>query len=442
MNGEGRDHAQRAGRSPNERTDERTTGTLRIHRSLRAIRRIVIIIAALFSTDSPLPRHSPSVARTELSGRLLSLDVARGITIAFMIMVNNNGGSGSWGFMNHAEWNGLTATDLVFPTFVFVMGISVVLAIEARLARGVSRGALIRHAAQRAVILCLLGILVNTFPRFELDHLRFYGVLQRIAVCYFAVSLLYLAKPRARPLAAALLIALVGYWLLVRWVPIPGAGLPGRDVPFMDVRQNLVSWLDRQLFPYHLYRAAPEHNLRDPEGLLSDIPAIGTALMGMLTGLWLRTCRSIPAKTRGLAAAAIASLAFGYLWAVWFPLNKNLWTSSYVLVAGGYSLALVALTFWAVEQRGWRTGWTWVWLVFGSNAIAAYMFSELLPGALQAVHVTSGGHATDLITFLLDHLFRRIPDPGWATFAYAVSFTAVCFVPVWILYRRRIFLKV
>ena len=132
----------------------------------------------------------------------------------------------------------------------------------------------------------------------------------------------------------------------------------------------------------------------------------------------------------------------GYLWAVWFPLNKNLWTSSYVLVAGGYSLALVALTFWAVEQRGWRTGWTWVWLVFGSNAIAAYMFSELLPGALQTVHVTSGGHPTDLITFLLDHLFRRIPDLGWATFAYAVSFTAVCFVPVWILYRRRIFLRV
>ena len=284
--------------------------------------------------------------------------------------------------MNHADWNGLTATDLVFPTFVFVMGVSVVFAIESRLARGATRAQLIRHTVQRAVILCLLGIVVNSFPFFELDHMRFYGVLQRIAVCYLAVSLLYLWDSRVWPIATALVVALVGYWVLLRWVPVPGAGMPGRDVPFLDVRQNLVSWIDRQLFPYHLYRDVPDHNVRDPEGLLSDLPAIGTALMGMLTGIWLRTRRSVPAKTRGLAAAAIGSLALGYLWALWFPLNKNMWTSSYVLVAGGYSLALMTLAFWAVEQKGWRTGWTWVWLVFGSNAIAAYMFSELLPGRL------------------------------------------------------------
>ena len=380
--------------------------------------------------------------QSEPSGRLLSLDVARGITIAFMIMVNNNGGTGSWGFMNHAAWNGLTATDLVFPTFVFVMGISVVFAIEARLARGIARRELIRHALQRAAILVLLGIVVNSFPRFELEHIRFYGVLQRIAVCYLAVSLLYLATPRAGPIAAALLIALVGYWLLVRWVPVPGAGVPGRDVPFMDVRQNIVSWVDRQLFPHHLYRDAPDHNLRDPEGLLSDLPAIGTALLGVLTAVWLRSRRPAAAQAIGLAAAAIVSLALGYVWSLWFPLNKNLWTSSYVLVAGGYSLALLTLVFWAVEIRGWRAGWTWVWLVFGSNAIAAYMFSELLPGVLFNLHVTSAGTRTDVVTFLVEHLFARIPDPGWAAFAYSTSFTAVCFLPVWLLYRRRIFLRV
>jgi predicted acyltransferase len=378
----------------------------------------------------------------EVNRRLLSLDVARGITIAFMIMVNNNGGSGAWGFMNHAEWNGLTPTDLVFPTFVFVMGISVVFAIESRLARGAARSQIVRHTLQRAVILCLLGIVVNSFPFFEVEHVRFYGVLQRIAVCYLAVSLLYLWRPRAWPIAAALVIALAGYWVLLRWTPVPGAGMPGRDVPFMDVRQNLVSWLDRQLFPHHLYRDAPDHNVRDPEGLLSDLPAIGTALMGMLTGMWLRTRRSDPAKARGLAGAAAASLALGYLWALWFPLNKNMWTSSYVLVAGGYSLALVALAFWAVEQKQWRTGWTWIWLVFGSNAIAAYMFSELLPGVLLNVHFTAGGTRTDVISFVFDHVFTRIPDAGWAAFAYSVSFTAVCFVPVWLLYRRGTFLKV
>src|SRR6185295_18743559 len=148
--------------------------------------------ATVTQTPSGTPASLP-----EPAPRVLSLDVARGITIAFMIMVNNNGGAGAWGFMKHAAWNGLTATDLVFPTFVFVMGISVVFAIESRLARGATRLELIRHAAQRAVILVLLGILVNSFPRFELDHIRFYGVLQRIAVCYLAVSLLYLATPRA-----------------------------------------------------------------------------------------------------------------------------------------------------------------------------------------------------------------------------------------------------
>jgi predicted acyltransferase len=385
---------------------------------------------------------SISVQQREPASRLLSLDVARGLTIAFMIMVNNNGGSGAWGFMNHAAWNGLTATDLVFPTFVFVMGVSVVFAIESRLARGATRAQLVRHTVQRAVILCLLGIVVNSFPFFELEHMRFYGVLQRIAVCYLAVSLLYLWTPRAWPIAIALVVALVGYWVLLRWVPVPGAGMPGRDIPFLDVRQNLVSWLDRQIFPHHLYRDVPDHNVRDPEGLLSDLPAIGTALMGVLTGLWLRTRRPTRAKAIGLAGACLASLALGYFWALWFPLNKNMWTSSYVLVAAGYSLALLTLTFWAVEHKGWRTGWTWIWIVFGSNAIGAYMFSELLPGVLHNVHVTSGGKRVDVNSFVFTHVFAHIPDPGWAAFAYSVSFTAVCFVPVWMLYRRRIFLKV
>jgi predicted acyltransferase len=394
------------------------------------------------AAGTPLAGADTPPKRAVAASRLLSLDVARGITIAFMIMVNNNGGDGSWGFMNHAEWNGLTATDLVFPTFVFVMGISAVLAIESRLARGATRSQIAGHVVRRAAILCLLGIVVNSFPFFELAHMRFYGVLQRIAVCYLAVSLLYLWKPRARVMAAALVFALAGYWVLLRWIPVPGAGLPGRDVPFMDVRQNLVSWVDRELFPYHLYRDAPDHNVRDPEGLLSDLPAIGTALIGVLTGLWLRSRRPRAAQAIGLAAAAGVCLTLGYLWALSFPLNKNLWTSSYVLVAAGYSLALLTLVFWAVELKGWRTGWTWVWLVFGSNAIAAYMFSELLPGVLYNVHLTSGGTRTDVLAFVSEHLFARIPDPGWAAFAYAVSFTAVCFVPVWVLYRRRLFLKV
>ncbi|MGH9518010.1 MAG: heparan-alpha-glucosaminide N-acetyltransferase domain-containing protein, partial [Terriglobales bacterium] len=170
--------------------------------------------------------------------RLVSLDAARGITIAFMIMVNNNGGAGSWRFMNHAVWNGLTPTDLVFPTFVFVVGVSVVFSTEARLAKGATRATLARHTVQRAIILILFGIVVNSFPFFALDHMRFYGVLQRIGICYLVVGLFYLWDSRAWTTGSALVVALVGYWVLVRWVPIPGVGMPGRDVPFMDMTQN------------------------------------------------------------------------------------------------------------------------------------------------------------------------------------------------------------
>lgn len=384
-----------------------------------------------------------SASRPAPARRLLSLDVVRGITIAFMIMVNNNGGAGSWRFMNHAEWNGLTPTDLVFPTFVFVVGVSIVFAFEARLARGVSRAHLARHTVQRFAILTVFGIIVNSFPFFELEHMRFYGVLQRIAVCYLVVGLFYLWDKRASTKVIALVAALVGYWVLVRWVPVPGVGIPGRDMPFMDMTRNLVSWVDSHLFPYHLYLYPPDHNVRDPEGLLSDLPAIGTALMGVLAGLWLRSSRSVPARTTGLAVASLGSLALGYLWSLEFPLNKNMWTSSFVLVAAGYSLALLTFAFWAVEQKGWRTGWTWPWLVFGSNAIGAYMFSELMPGILYNISVSSGGgKRAGLVPWLVRHTFAHIPDRGWAAFAYSVSFTAFCFIPVWILYRKKIFLKV
>jgi len=201
--------------------------------------------------------------------------------------------------------------------------------------------------------------------------------------------------------------------------------------------------------PHHLYLdwSGPDlHNVRDPEGLLSDLPAIGTALLGLLTGLWLRGQRAAKSTALGLAAAAISCLALGYLWSLSFPLNKNLWTSSFVLVAAGWSLTVLTLSYWVMDVWGWGRGQSkWLvypWLVFGSNAITAYMFSEIVPGILERIRFTSNGKPTDLPAWLADHVFIHMPTPGWSAFAFSFLTLAYCFIPVWIMYRKKIFVKV
>jgi predicted acyltransferase len=391
---------------------------------------------------------NPATTQTAVQ-RLLSLDVLRGITIAFMIMVNNNGGPGSWRFMNHAYWNGLTPTDLVFPTFVFVVGASIVFAFHARMKRGATRKQLAWHTVQRALILFALGMVVNGFPFFALDHMRYYGVLQRIAVCYLVVGLFYIWDQHVSTKVVALVAALVGYWILLRWVPVPGAGMPGRDIPFMDIRMNLVSWLDRLLMPHHLYLewGGPDpNNLRDPEGLLSDLPAVGSALIGLLTGMWLRGQRAAKKTAMGLAMAAAICLALGYLWSLEFPLNKNMWTSSYVLVAAGWSLTVLTVSYWVMDVWRWGRGQS-KWLVYpllvlGSNAITAYMFSEIVPGILERIHFTADGNQTNPTAWMAGHVFAHMPTAGWAAFAFSCFTLAYCFIPVWIMYRMKIFVKV
>ena len=390
------------------------------------------------TTTNPAPVSGPiSAPQTSSSRRLLSLDALRGLTIAFMIMVNNNGSDRAWWFMKHAEWNGLTPTDLVFPTFLFVVGVSIVFAFEARLAKGESRAHLAWQTLRRAAILFALGLVVNGFPYFHLGTLRIYGVLQRIAICYLIAALSYLWDRGWQSKAAVLITALVGYWILMRWVPVPGLGMPGRDIPFLDKDANLVAWLDRHVLPGRLYEGT-----RDPEGLLSDLPALGTALLGILAGIWLRTKHTLRGKAAGLAGAAAACLAIGSLWAIWFPLNKKLWTSSYVLVAAGVSLATLALFYWAIEVHDWRGKWTWPWLVLGSNAIAAYIISELLGTALDVVGGWINGRPFGVTRWVFVHWIAWIPNGGLASFVYSFLYMAVCFIPVWILYRKKIFLKV
>ena len=370
--------------------------------------------------------------------RLVSLDVARGITIAFMILVNN-GGSGLYSYaqLEHSAWNGWTLTDLVFPSFLFIAGISIVFSTESRLARGESKTTLRLHVLRRSVILFLLGLVVNGFPFFHLGTLRIYGVLQRIAICFLFASLLYLWNSRAWVAISTVVACLLGYWILMRWIPIPGIGVPTHDVGLLDPNQNWVAYLDRRLLPGRLYE-----KVRDPEGLLSDIPAMGTILLGLLTGIWLRRPKALSVKAIGLLVGALSGLLMGNVWNIWFPINKKLWTSSYVLFAAGCTLLLLAVCFYAVEIKKWTRGWTFPWLVFGSNAITAYIISELLAGALDSIPMHYGGKVTDLQQYIFLKWFYPLVNPSFGSLLYAITYVLVCFVPVLVLYRKKIFIKI
>lgn len=369
------------------------------------------------------------------STRLVSLDVARGITIAFMILVNSGVQNYSYSALQHAPWNGWTPTDLVFPTFLFLVGVSLVFSFEARLAQGATRSSLMLHTVRRAATLFLLGIVVNGFPFFPLDTLRIYGVLQRIAVCFLLASALYLLDRRPASKIALIVIALAGYWVMMRWIPVPGFGLPVRDIPLLDPDRNLVAVVDRHIFPGRLYEGT-----RDPEGLLSTLPALATTLLGMLTAMWLRSTQTPTRKAIGMLVAGVTGISLGIFWGHWFPINKKLWTSSYVLFAAGCALLLLSICYWTVDVKKWRKGWTYPWLVFGMNAIGVYIFAELLSATLSAIH--AGGAHVSLSGYLYLKYFAKIPSRPLSSLADALCFVAICFLPAAWLYRKKIFLKV
>ena len=375
-----------------------------------------------------------SYAPPTVNTRLVSLDVMRGLTIAFMILVNNNGdGERAYWALKHTQWNGFTPTDLVFPTFLFLMGVSIVFSTDSRLARGAEKLSLVTHALRRSIILFLLGLVVNGFPFFTPATLRIYGVLPRIAICYLAGSMLYVVSRRVSDKVFLLAVSLIGYWILMRWVAVPGYGLPGRDIPLLDKDANLTAYLDRHIFPGRLYEVT-----RDPEGLLSTLPALGTTLAGILAGLWLRSSRTLQTKAAGLAASGLLGLASAGLWNFWFPINKKLWTSSYVLYAAGWSLLILALCIWLVEIRQWKKGLSF-WLTFGTNAISAYVFAELLQSTLSVIFVR--GHVTVQKALYLA-ILHTVPSAPFASLLYSLGFVAVCWIPIFLLYRKHIWIKI
>jgi predicted acyltransferase len=382
------------------------------------------IVSPALSTQ---PRQTTSGLAT--AQRLLSLDVFRGLTMAAMVIVNN---PGDWNNMywplEHAAWNGWTPTDLIFPFFLFIVGVSITLS-----KKSAGWGSILRRSA----IILALGLFLAGYPRFDIHRWRIPGVLQRIALCYLAAASLYRltsGNRRRQVIAAASTAAALalGYWAIMMLVPPPG-GTAGDLSP----EGNLGAWLDRALMNGHLWRPR-----WDPEGLLSTVPAISTTLLGVVAGMCLGSDWASSRKTAALAGGGAVALFVGLVWNIVFPINKNLWTSSYVLFTAGFAALLLAACYWVLDVKRWRRGMTPL-VILGVNAITLFVVSGLLVKTLALIRVAGpDGRMIAVDNWAYLHWFAPFVDPKNASLLYSIANLAVLFALLWWMYRRRIFLRV
>jgi predicted acyltransferase len=372
------------------------------------------------------------------AGRLLSVDALRGLTVAAMVLVNNPGTwSAVYAPLQHAAWHGWTPTDMIFPFFLFVVGVSIPLALGPAQERGA--GGLAVRVVRRAAVIFGLGLLLHALPFFPLAELRIPGVLQRIAACYLLAALLVLATGGARGWRVQGIVTgtlLAGYWLLMTRVAAPGY-VAGDLSP----EGNLSGYVDRLVLgTRHIWQAT---RVYDPEGILSTLPATATTLLGVLAGHWLRAGRSgtrSGARTvGGLAVAGLVATALGWLWGLSFPVNKPLWTSSYALLMAGLSAVALAACHWAIEIRG-RRGWAGPFAVLGVHALTLFFLSSLMAKLLFIVRVGAGGPR--LQAWLFEHVFAPWAAPLNASLAYALVYVLLWWTLMWALDRSGLRLRV
>lgn len=359
--------------------------------------------------------------------RLLSLDVFRGITIAAMILVNDPGAwSHVYSPLLHAKWHGCTPTDLVFPFFLFMVGLAVSLGSPKE---GEARREITKKIAKRSLYLFLIGLFLNAFPNFDLANLRIPGVLQRIGLVFLAIGIMhhYISSKTQVIIGSGLLIF---YWLLMTFVPVPGIGQAN-----LDPDTNFAAWFDRLFLTGHMWRNT---DTWDPEGLLSTLPAIVTGLLGMFTGKLLFKIEDKQYGVIRLFALANMLIFAALAWDITFPINKSLWTSSYVLYTAGIAMHFFAMLYWLLDIKKYTTKFTYPFKVFGSNAITAYAFSGILASTIGLISL--GDEPAQRVVF--DFLLQLFGDHKFSSLVYALAFVAVCYVPVLVLYRKNIFIKV
>jgi predicted acyltransferase len=359
--------------------------------------------------------------------RLLSLDALRGFDMFWLIGGETIAEAGAkltgWGWLvwlagqlHHPEWDGFSLYDLIFPLFLFMAGVAMPYSFERRLARGDSRQSLHWHVVRRGLLLVLLGMIYNGLLQFDWENMRYPSVLGRIGLAYLFAALIVL---NSRPRTQLLWIAgiLLGYWAALKLIPVPGYGAGD-----LSPGHTLTDFVDRSLIPGKLYRGD-----RDPEGILGTVPAIATALAGAVTGQYLKNTRYSPyAKTATMAVAGLISVGLAVLWNIDFPINKNLWSSSFVLNCAGLSLLLLSLFYLVIDV--WRIrGWTFFFVVIGSNSILAYMARELIDFEFTA-------------RFFFGGVIRH--SGAYQELLAAVAVTLVEWLLLYGLYRRRVFLRI
>ena len=390
------------------------------------------------------------------NARVLSIDILRGLTVALMIVVND---PGDWQqvypALQHAEWNGYTAADLIFPNFLFLAGASLVFSLETRVRRanglGISKLPIARALGRRAVNLIALQLFLAALPSFRMRRIRIFGVLSRTAFCSLAGGLILLVTLSLRTLLAVVAAILTGYWLTLRFVPIPGLGRPVHDQPLLDPDNNLAAWLDRKVahvFHGELHTGALFNVTHDPEGLLSSAPALATLLLGACAALLMRSPRYTPETKRTLLAlAGVSSLTAGHAWHRSLPINKNLWTSSYVLASAGWSLLALSTLYWLYDlKRIQQTSRVANMLsrpanIFGANALVAYAASVAMHKITRFIHLQHEGHSISLRTYAYRKTYARGRSTPLRSLAFAVTYAAVCFLPNLLLWRKKILVK-
>jgi predicted acyltransferase len=382
---------------------------------------------------------APTGARAA-AHRLKALDAFRGLTVAGMLLVNN---PGTWSDiyppLRHAEWHGWTPTDLIFPFFLFIVGVTTHLSLSSRRAAGADDWALVRQILRRGGLIILCGLLLTAFPYFPIERItemRLPGVLQRIGLAYLLAALLTL-RGGWRAHLVLLGALLLGYWALMTLVPVPGIGTGPRLLD--DPSASLAAYVDRAVFGTHLWRSS---RTWDPEGLLSTLPAVATVVLGVLAGRWLSSGRPLTERLAALFAVGAMLMVVGLMWHWVFPINKNLWTSSYVLFTGGMAGTTLAACTWLIDVLGitrWSTPFVW----FGVNPMVAFLGSGAMARLLGSViQIPSAGEIVPIQRVIYGSFFATWLEPRNASLLYACTFVLVWAALLGLLSRKHVYLKI